>query len=89
MDRVLITGGMGFLGSHLTQRFLDRGCEVWALDLFEAPCAQIFKQYDKYHLIIDTIKNLDTLRKLVDRCDLVCHLAAVACPDQSSTKPEK
>ena len=89
MDRVLITGGMGFLGSHLTQRFLDRGCEVWALDLFEAPCAEVFKQYDKYHLIIDTIKNLDTLRKLVDRCDLVCHLAAVACPDQYISKTRK
>lgn len=82
MDRILVTGGMGFLGSHLTERLLEMGKEVWALDLFEPPFADRLRDYDRFHLVVDTIKNPSTLEKLVDRCDAVCHLAAIACPDQ-------
>lgn len=82
MDRFLVTGGMGFLGSHLCERLLEQGKEVWALDLFEPPFAARLREWDRFHLVVDTILNRDTLRKLVDRCDAVCHLAAIACPDQ-------
>ena len=82
MERVLITGGMGFLGTHLSQRLLEMGKEVWALDLFEPPFAKKLREYENFHLVVDTIKNKKTLAKLIDRCDLICHLAAVACPDQ-------
>ncbi len=82
MDRILITGGMGFLGSHLTERLLEMGKEVWALDLFEPPFAERLRDYDRFHMVVDTILNRPTLEKLVDRCDAVFHLAAIACPDQ-------
>ncbi len=88
-DRVLITGGMGFLGSHLTHRLLQEGHEVWAIDLFEPPFADRLRDFDRFHLVIDTIKNRPVLRKLVDRCDLICHLAAVASPEQYVTKTRK
>ena len=89
MDRFLITGGMGFLGSHLCERLLEQGKEVWALDLFEAPVAERLRQYDRFNLVVDTILNRPTLEKLVDRCDAVCHLAAIACPDQYVSQTRK
>jgi UDP-glucose 4-epimerase len=82
MDRVLITGGMGFLGSHLAHRLLEEGKEVWCLDLFEHPFAERLRDYDKFHLVVDTIKNRPVLKRLIDKVDLVCHLAAIASPDQ-------
>ncbi|HED66651.1 MAG TPA: NAD-dependent epimerase/dehydratase family protein [Planctomycetes bacterium] len=82
MERFLITGGMGFLGSHLSERLLREGKEVWALDLFEPPYARRLREHPRFHMVVDTIMNRGTLEKLVDRCDAVCHLAAIACPDQ-------
>ncbi len=81
-DRVLVTGGMGFLGTHLCERLLEQGKEVWALDLFEPPFARRLRDFDRFHLVVDTILNRGTLEKLVDKCDAVCHLAAIACPEQ-------
>lgn len=89
MDRFLITGGMGFLGTHLCERLLREGKEVWALDLFESPVAERLREYGRFHLVVDTILNRQTLKKLVDRCDAVCHLAAIACPDQYVSHPRK
>ncbi len=89
MERVLITGGMGFLGTHLCERLLGMGKEVWALDLFEPPHAKKLREYGKFHLVVDTIKNKKTVAKLIDRCDLICHLAAVACPDQYVNQTRK
>jgi len=89
MERVLITGGMGFLGTHLCERLLQAGREVWALDLFEPPHAKRLREYERFHLVVDTIKNKQTLQKLVDKCDLVCHLAAVACPEQYVNQTRK
>lgn len=89
MDRVLITGGMGFLGSHLCERLLEQGKEVWALDLAEPPFAKRLRDFDRFHLVVDTIMNRETLRKLVDKCDLICHLAAIACPEQYVNQTRK
>jgi len=89
MDRILITGGMGFLGSHLTERLLEMGKEVWALDLFEPPFAKRLRDYERFHMVVDTIMNRSTLAKLVDRADVVCHLAAIACPDQYISQTRK
>ncbi len=89
MDRVLVTGGMGFLGSHLCERLLQEGKEVWALDLAEPPFSRNLRDYDRFHLVVDTIFNRQTLAKLVDKCDVVCHLAAIACPDQYLTQTRK
>ncbi len=89
MDTVLITGAMGFLGTHLTERLLKAGKTVWALDLFDPPHARHLQDYDRFHLVVDTIRNRTTLQKLVDRADTICHLAAVACPDQYVRNPRK
>jgi len=79
---------MGFVGSHLCERFLKAGKEVWALDLMEPEFAERLKKYENFHLVIDTIFNKTTLKKLVDKCDLICHLAAIACPEQYVNNPK-
>jgi UDP-glucose 4-epimerase len=77
--RVLITGGAGFVGSHLAEALLDRGDEVFVLDdLSTGSIDNIghLKPHPKFHYTIDTVTNEPVLAELVDRCDTVVHLAA-------------
>jgi nucleoside-diphosphate-sugar epimerase len=77
--RVLITGGAGFVGSHLAEALLDRGDEVFVLDdLSTGSIDNIahLKGNPKFHYTIDTVANEPVLAELIDRCDTVVHLAA-------------
>lgn len=77
--RVLITGGAGFVGSHLSEALLERGDEVFVLDnLFTGSIDNIvhLKSHPKFHYTIDTVTNEPVLAELIDQCDVVVHLAA-------------
>jgi UDP-glucose 4-epimerase len=77
--RILITGGAGFVGSHLTELLLEKGDEVFILDdLSTGSAANIkpFKSHPKYHYAIDSFTNVPLVAELVDSVDLVYHLAA-------------
>ena len=77
--RVLITGGAGFIGSHLSEALLERGDEVYVLDdLSTGSIDNIahLKTNPKFHYTIDTVANEPVLAELIDRCDTVVHLAA-------------
>src|SRR3954449_12220515 len=77
--RVLITGGAGFVGSHLSEALLERGDEVFVLDdLSTGSIDNIahLKSHPKFHYTIDTVANEPVLAELIDRCDTVAHLAA-------------
>jgi nucleoside-diphosphate-sugar epimerase len=77
--RVLITGGAGFVGSHLAEALLGRGDEVYVLDdLSTGSIDNIahLKSNPKFHYTIDTVTNEPLLAELADRCDTVVHLAA-------------
>src|SRR5438128_2991394 len=77
--RVLITGGAGFVGSHLAEALLDRGDEVFILDNLSTGSIDNvvhLKSNPKFHYTIDTVSNEPVLAELVDRCDIVVHLAA-------------
>jgi UDP-glucose 4-epimerase len=77
--RVLITGGAGFVGSHLAEALLARGDEVYVLDDLSTGSidniAQL-KSHPKFHYTIDTVTNEPLLAEMIDRCDTVVHLAA-------------
>jgi UDP-glucose 4-epimerase len=77
--RVLITGGAGFVGSHLADGLLARGDEVFALDnLSTGSISNIshLKSNPKFHYVIDSVTNEPVLAELVDQCDVIVHLAA-------------
>ena len=77
--RVLITGGAGFIGSHLSYRLLQMGHEVTIIDdLSTGSIENIehFKDHDDYEYHLDTIVNRRLMAELVDAADLVFHLAA-------------
>jgi UDP-glucose 4-epimerase len=77
--RVLITGGAGFVGSHLSDGLLARGDEVFALDNLSTGSINNIahlKNHPRYHYTIDSVTNEPLLAELIDQCDVVVHLAA-------------
>jgi UDP-glucose 4-epimerase len=77
--RVLITGGAGFIGSHLSDALLERGDEVFVLDdLSTGSIDNIahLKNHPRFHYTIDTVTNEPVLAEHIDRADVVVHLAA-------------
>ncbi len=75
--KVLITGGAGFIGSHLTEALLARGDEVFVLDTGTTQKVRHLMGRDGFHFIRDSVFQLDLLEGLIAQCDLVYHLAAV------------
>jgi UDP-glucose 4-epimerase len=77
--RYLITGGAGFIGSHLTERLLERGDRVVLLDNLSTGSMENIRHLKssermEYHL--DNIENRQLVAELVDDADVVVHLAA-------------
>lgn len=79
MKHVLITGGAGFVGSHLAERLLDEGVTVTALDDLSTGSFRNVEHLvdrDGYELVVDSVDEADTLEALMRGSDLVYHLAA-------------
>ena len=77
--RSLITGGAGFIGSHLADLLLARGDEVLLLDDLSTGSMENIrhlKSYDRLHYFLDSIENRQLLAELVDEADVIFHLAA-------------
>jgi UDP-glucose 4-epimerase len=77
--RVLITGGAGFIGSHLAEACLRRGDEVQVIDdLSTGSIDNIhhLKSDRRFHYTIDSVQNERVTAELVDRADVIYHLAA-------------
>lgn len=77
--RVLITGGAGFIGSHLADSYLQRGDEVLVIDDLSTGTIdniQHLKRNPNFHYTIDSVHNQPVTAELVDQCDVVFHLAA-------------
>jgi UDP-glucose 4-epimerase len=77
--RVLITGGAGFIGSHLSDAYLQRGDEVFVLDDLSTGAIENIahlKDHPHFHYTIDSVQNHSVTAELVDQCDVVFHLAA-------------
>ena len=77
--KALITGGAGFLGSHLAERLLEKGEEVHVIDDLSTGSIEnieSLKGHPGFHYTIETIMNEPVLAELVDRVDVVFHLAA-------------
>jgi UDP-glucose 4-epimerase len=77
--KALVTGGAGFIGSHLSELLLDEGWEVWALDDVStgahANVAHLSDRSD-FHLVVESVLSPAVVSELVHKCDVVYHLAA-------------
>ncbi|MCC7207183.1 MAG: GDP-mannose 4,6-dehydratase [Anaerolineae bacterium] len=77
--RALITGGAGFIGSHLAEQLLNRGQEVTIIDnLSTGQFENIahLQQRIGFHYAIEDIRNAAVMDRLVSECDVIYHLAA-------------
>ena len=79
MGSALITGGAGFIGSHLSELLIDRGEEVFVLDDLttgsERNVAHL-RERPGFHLVVESVMKSSVVNELVHRCDVVYHLAA-------------
>ncbi|HEY6187355.1 MAG TPA: GDP-mannose 4,6-dehydratase [Pyrinomonadaceae bacterium] len=77
--RILITGGAGFIGSHLSDAYLERGDDVFIIDDLSTGSIQNIahlKANPRFHYTIDSVHNQPVVAELVDQCDVIFHLAA-------------
>ncbi len=75
----LITGGAGFIGSHLAERLLDSGWTVYALDDVSTGSLENvarLQAHPNFHLVIESVLSASVVSELVHKCDVVYHLAA-------------
>jgi UDP-glucose 4-epimerase len=81
MNKVLVTGGAGFIGSHVVDKLIERGVEPRIFDLVPS----------SYHPDIDTVTgdltSLHDVRRAVEGCDAVIHLAAIADVNHVAADP--
>jgi UDP-glucose 4-epimerase len=77
--RILITGGAGFIGSHLSDACLQRGDEVFIIDDLSTGSIENIhhlKDHPRFHYTIESVHNQPVTAELVDQCDVIFHLAA-------------
>jgi UDP-glucose 4-epimerase len=77
--RAFITGGAGFIGSHLSEALLDAGHEVLILDNLSTGSIDNIshlKNHPRFSYAVDSVTNEPLLAELIDRSDVVFHLAA-------------
>jgi len=70
--RVLVTGGAGFIGSHVVDRLVSAGHVPRILDKHRSPW------HDDVDTVLGDVLDVDDVRRALDDCDAVCHLAAAA-----------
>ena len=77
--KALITGGAGFIGSHLAELLLDEGWEVFALDDVSTGSLENISHLTErrdFHLVVESVLSASVVSELVHKCDVVYHLAA-------------
>src|SRR5829696_9403743 len=77
--KALVTGGAGFIGSHLCELLLEDGWDVFALDDLSTGNfrnVEHLKERPEFHLVVDSVLSPSVVSELVYKCDVVYHLAA-------------
>lgn len=80
--KILVTGGSGFLGSHVADALSEAGHDVHVFDLAES---QYLRSDQK--MIIGDVTNIDDVNTAVKGCDIIYHLAALADIDKAINRP--
>ena len=88
--KILITGGAGFIGSHLADRLLEIGEEVYAIDDLSTGSlknVEHLQDNPRFHLVVDTVLHEAVMNELVFKCDEIYHMAAVVGVKQIMNRP--
>jgi UDP-glucose 4-epimerase len=88
--KILITGGAGFIGSHLADRLLEKGEEVFAIDdLSSGSLKNVDHLQDnpRFHLVVDNVLHEAVMNELVFKCEHIYHMAAVVGVKQIMNRP--
>ena len=89
-NRILVTGGAGFIGSHLVDRLLKEGLEVIVLDNLSSGYIKNIKRHignKNFRFVKDDIRNQELINKLIKDVDVVFHLAAIVSVPRSIKDP--
>jgi len=100
--QILVTGGAGFIGGHLAERFISEGHDVVVLDNFEPFYAEGIKRHtldvhrevaeegnSSYQFVESDVRDPQTVREVVDGVDIVVHQAAQAGVRESVNNPRR
>ncbi len=90
MPHALITGGAGFIGSHLSEYLLSAGYEVTIIDNLSTGRIENLATVDRhplFHSAIEDIRNIHVMDRLVSECDLIFHLAAAVGVQRIISEP--
>ena len=77
--KALITGGAGFIGSHLAEKLLQQDNEVAVIDNLSTGALGNIEEiqgHGKFRFVRDDVRNSETMHLLIEQCDMVFHLAA-------------
>ncbi|MBI4209368.1 MAG: SDR family oxidoreductase [Deltaproteobacteria bacterium] len=87
---VLVTGGAGFIGSHLVERLVAEGARVCILDNFSSgKWENIVSWKDRVEVIQGDIQDIDTVKKAVKGVDYILHQAALRSVPKSMAQPQE
>ena len=87
-NNALVTGGAGFIGSHLVEALLSAGCKVTVLDnLSTGSLLNLEPVMDHIIFYKNDIRELEMLEKAAEGCDVIFHLAAVVAVQQTIRNP--
>ena len=88
--KILVTGGAGFIGSHLADRLLELGYEVYAIDDLSTGSLKNVKHLQdnqQFHLVVDSVLHKAVMNELAFKCDHIYHMAAVVGVKQIMNRP--
>ena len=88
--KILITGGAGFIGSHLADRLLENGEEIYVIDDLSSGSlknVEHLQDNPQFHLVVDTVLNEAVMNELVFKCEHIYHMAAVVGVKQIMNRP--
>lgn len=90
INKALVTGGAGFIGSHIVDALIASGCQVTVLDnLSTGRLSNLEHLRDRVTFIKGDIQDLEILRKAAQNCDVIFHEAALVSVPQSVQEPIK
>lgn len=90
MQRALITGGAGFIGSHLAEHLLGSGQQVTIIDNLSTGRLEniaSFQDDQNFRYAIEDIRNIHVIDRLVSECDIIYHLAAAVGVQKIISEP--